>query len=99
MSNVMSSVDLQDRYSAISALCHKSREPIFIMHDGKEDLAVMSMEVYESMAKNHSAVHGDSKEELYRLLAEGRADVAAGRTRPHAEVMADMRQRILDGKI
>ena len=51
------------------------------------------------VTKNHNANLADPREELYQLLSEGRADVLAGRTRPHSEVMADLKQRIIDGNL
>jgi len=99
MPNTKPSTDLQNNYNLISTFCHESREPVFITKNGKDDLAVMSIEVYEEITKNHTVDLEDPREELYRLLAEGRADVLAGRTRPHSEVMADMRQRINDGRL
>ena len=41
----------------------------------------------------------NSREELYHLLAEGRAAVEAGHTQPFREFMDDFEQRIADGSI
>jgi len=59
----------------------------------------MSFEVYEELAKNLNTKLADPREELYQLLSEGRADVLAGRTRPHSEVIADLKQRVIDGNL
>ena len=96
---IKSSTDLRNSYNAISAFCHESKEPVFITKNGQGDLAVMSIEVFEEMSKRNSTSFEDSREELYRLLADGRADVVAGRTRPHEEVMADLKRRIADGNL
>ena len=48
------------------------------------DLAVMSIETYEEMV---------GRFELYGKLQEGLDDVAAGRTRPWAEVKAELAKR------
>lgn len=37
----------------------------------------------------------DPRMELYRLLDEGRADIIAGRKRPLADVMADIKKEII----
>ena len=99
MPNIKSSTDLRNNYSAISTFCHGNKEPVLITRNGEGDLAVMSIEVYEELSRNYSISLDDSKEELYRLLAEGRAAVEAGQTRPAAEVFSDLKRRIADGTI
>ena len=99
MPNIKSSTDLRNGYNAISTFCHESREPVFITKNGQGDLAVMSIEVYEEIVRRCNASAEDSREALYRLLAEGRAAVKTGRTRPHKEVMADIERRIADGSL
>ncbi|MDI6618021.1 MAG: type II toxin-antitoxin system Phd/YefM family antitoxin [Clostridiales bacterium] len=90
MPNIKSSTDLRNNYNDISTFCHESREPVFITKNGRGDLAVMSIETYEALS---------GKLELYRLLDEGRAAVKAGKKRPLAEVMKDIKQGIADGSI
>ena len=99
MPNIKSSTDLRNNYNAISAFCHESREPIFITKNGKGDLAIMSIEAYEEIIKNQSVNLENAKTELYGLLEEGRADVLAGRIRPHKNVIADLKRRLADGSI
>jgi len=90
MPSIKSSTDLRNNYNEISTFCHKHREPVFITKNGQGDLAVMSIEVYEALS---------GRQELYNLLAEGRKAVDEGRTRPHAEVMAKLRQGVVNGTI
>ena len=90
MPNIKSSTDLRNNYNAISTFCRESREPVFITRNGQGDLAIMNIDVYEELIKSRDTSLEDSKLELYRLLAAGRADVETGRTRPHTDVMADM---------
>ena len=66
---IRKSADLRNSYSDISAFCHKYREPVFITENGEGDLAVMSIEAYEELA---------GKQELYRLLEEGRNAIENG---------------------
>ena len=84
MPNIKSSSDLLNNYNEISTLCHSTGEPIFITKDGQDDLAVMSVETYNVLCGIN---------ELRGLLAESRADIAAGRTRPHKDVMTDLRKK------
>ncbi len=90
MPNIRSSTDLPNNYNEISKFCHESREPVFITKNGQGDLAVMSIETYETL-------HG--KLDLYRLLDAGRAAVHEGRKRPLADVMRDIRQKTADGEV
>ncbi len=84
MPTIKSSADLRNGYNEISTFCHIYNEPVFITKNGKGDLAVMSIETYETLI---------GKFELYGLIKDGLDDVAAGRTRPFSEAMADIRAR------
>ena len=90
MPTIKSSTDMRNNYYEISTFCHENREPVFITKNGQGDLAVMSMETYNTL---------NGKLELYRLLDEGRTAVTEGRKRPLEDVMRDIRQEINDGKI
>jgi PHD/YefM family antitoxin component YafN of YafNO toxin-antitoxin module len=83
MPYIKSSTDLRNNYNDISAFCHESREPIFITKNGQGDLAVMSIEMFETL---------NGKLELYRLLDEGRAAVKEGRKRPLADAMRNVKR-------
>ena len=82
---IKKSADLRNNYSEISAFCHKYREPIFITKNGEGDLAVMSIETYETLS---------GKNELYKLIQEGIDDIKNGRTLTEEEVIRNMEQAI-----
>ena len=84
MPTIKSSADLRNSYNEISNFCHAYSEPVFITKNGKGDLAVMSIEVYEQLM---------GRFELYSKLQEGLNDIARGNTRPFADAMADIRSR------
>ena len=84
MPKIRSSADLRNNYNDISTFCHTYAEPVFITKNGKGDLAVMSIETYEELA---------GRFELYFKLQEGLDDVAAGRTIPLDEAMAELKNR------
>lgn len=84
MPTIRSSADLRNNYNEISTFCHDYSEPVFITKNGKGDLAVMSIEAYEQLV---------GRFELYGLIREGMEDVAAGRTRPFSDALADIRSR------
>ena len=81
---IKSSADLRNNYSEISELCHTYEEPVFITKNGKGDLAVMSIEVYEQLA---------GRSELYGLIQKGIDDIKTGNTRPFTDAMAELRNR------
>ena len=49
MPNIRPSADLRNNYKEISAFCHEYSEPVSITKNGKGDLVVMSIEVYEQL--------------------------------------------------
>jgi len=82
MPTIRPSADLRNSYNEISSFCHQYSEPVFITKNGKGDLAVMSIEVYERLC---------GKFELYRLLEEGLEAEKTGQVRPFREAIADIR--------
>ncbi|HBH13774.1 MAG: Prevent-host-death family protein [Clostridiales bacterium 38_11] len=70
MPTIRPSSDLRNKYGEISEFCHEYNEPVYITKNGKGDLAVMSIEVYERIV---------GKFELHKLLMESEADIKAGR--------------------
>jgi PHD/YefM family antitoxin component YafN of YafNO toxin-antitoxin module len=78
---IKKSADLRNKYTEISAFCHKYREPVFITKNGEGDLAVMSIETYETLS---------GKNELYKLIQEGIDDIKKGRTLTEEEVLKNM---------
>ena len=84
MPTIKSSADLRNSYNEISNFCHTYAEPVFITKNGKGDLAVMSIEVYEQLM---------GRFELYGKLQEGLGDSTRGNTRPFADAMADIRSK------
>lgn len=85
MPTIRSSADLRNGYNDISNFCHTYNEPVFITKNGKGDLAVLSIEAYESLV---------GRLELYSLLKEGLDDVENGRTQSFSEAMQDIRREL-----
>ena len=83
MPTIRSSADLRNGYNDISNFCHTYNEPVFITKNGKGDLAVLSIEAYESLV---------GRLELYSLLKEGLDDVESGNTRPISDAINDIRR-------
>lgn len=61
--------DLRNRAKELSRLCHDTGEPIFITRNGEGDMVLMSLAAYDRL---------QARLELYRMLDEAEADVAAG---------------------
>jgi prevent-host-death family protein len=77
------SSDLRNKYNEISEICHLDQEPVFITRNGKADLVVMSIEVFEQMVE---------KFELYYKIDKGMDDIENGRIKPAREVFEQKRQ-------
>ena len=87
MPTIRASADLRNNYNEISAFCHKYSEPVFITKNGKGDLAVMSIEVYEQLK---------GKLELYHLLEQGLMEESIGEMRPFTSALEDIRKAVND---
>ena len=48
MPKIVSSTILRNEYNDVSLFCHQKQEPIFITKNGQGDLAVLSIENFES---------------------------------------------------
>ena len=80
MPTIRPSADLRNSYNEISEFCHEYSEPVFITKNGKGDLAVMSIDVYEKLI---------GKFELYQLLDKGLEDVRESRTKSYSDFMKE----------
>ncbi|MBD5104260.1 MAG: type II toxin-antitoxin system Phd/YefM family antitoxin [Ruminococcaceae bacterium] len=85
MPTIRPSADLRNSYNEISEFCHTYSEPVFITKNGKGDLAVMSIDMYEQLC---------GKLELYRLIEQGLEDECQGKIRPLSEAISDIRKGI-----
>lgn len=85
---IKSSADLRNNYSKVSKLCHENNEPIFITKNGKGDLAIMSMEVYDALT---------SKYRIYNAIDEGLKDIENGNTMEMDDAIKHLKKRLKDG--
>ena len=85
MPTIRPSADLRNSYNEISEFCHEYSEPVFITKNGKGDLAVMSIEVYEQLK---------GRLELYSLLEKGFEDERAGKLRPLSQSLKEIRKEL-----
>lgn len=85
MPTIRPSADLRNSYNEISEFCHEYSEPVFITKNGKGDLAVMSIEVYEALK---------GKLELYALLEKGLQDDRSGNVVSLSEGLGIIRKEI-----
>jgi len=65
MPNIKSSTDLRNNYNEISSFCNETGEPIFITKNGRGDLAVMSIDLFNKFMGRY---------ELYQLLEQSESD-------------------------
>lgn len=86
MPKIISSTRLRNEYSEVSRACHGQMEPVYVTKNGEGDLAVMSIEAYEALAR---------RSELVAALDRGHADAAAGRTVPIDKAVEKLRGEFL----
>jgi len=75
---IRKSIDLVNNFSEIRDFCQNNREPIFLTNDGRGELAVMSIEVYEELV---------GRIELYHSLQMGLDQVNKGEVIEEEEMM------------
>lgn len=88
MPTIKSSTDLRNNYNEISTFCHETKEPVFITKNGRGDLAVMSIDLFNKFM---------SKYELYSLLDQSESDFNNNRTLSFEESMRDLREELNNG--
>ena len=78
--------DLRNNFHEISELCHSGGEPVFITRNGKGDMVVMSMALFEKR---------EAMLELYRKLGEAEAQSTSRKGRlSHDAMMKELRSRM-----
>ena len=85
MPEIRPSSDLRNKYNEISRFCREHKEPVYITKNGRGDLAVMSIEVYERLV---------GKAELYELIDEGLEAKKAKKVKPFNETLAGVRKNL-----
>lgn len=85
MPTIKSSTDLRNNYNEISTFCHETKEPVFITKNGRGDLAVMSIDLFNKFM---------SKYELYSLLDQSESDFNNNRTLSFEESMRNLREEL-----
>ena len=86
MPTVISYTDLNENYNKISELCHERSEPVYITKNGIEDLAIMSVDMYNLL---------NGKLQLYSYIEEGLNHVKQGKIRPMKETIKSIRTKIV----
>lgn len=90
MPNIKSSTDLRNNYNEISSFCHETQEPLFITKNGRGDLAVMSIDLFNRFM---------AKYELYQLLEQSESDFKNDRTLTFEDSMNRLRAGLKNGEI
>ena len=78
---IRNSVDLVNNFDEIQVFCRNYRELVFLTNNGKGELAVMSMEMYEELS---------GRVELYRALQMGLDQINNGEIIEEEEMMAKL---------
>jgi prevent-host-death family protein len=83
--------DLRNNFNQISEICHKQQEPVFVTKNGKGDMVVMSLALYEQQ---------QALLELYQKLGEAEAQSLAGLpTISHQDFMKKLKDQLNEQKI
>ena len=90
MPNIKSSTDLRNNYNELSSFCHETQEPLFITKNGRGDLAVMSIDLFNRLV---------AKYELYNLLEQSESDFENDRTLTFEDSMNSLRAGLKNGEI
>ena len=86
MMNIKPSAAIRKNYNEISALCKRTKEPVYLTKNGEGDLVVMDLETYarrESMLK------------LREVLVTAEENRLAGKTGHSVDQVADMMRQII----
>ncbi len=75
--------DLKDT-AAVSELCHKMEEPVFVTKNGYGDMVLMSMELFEKTRR---------KWELYNDIELSEEQIKTGKTKDARKALASVREK------
>ena len=75
--------DLKDTTN-VSALCHRTDEPIYVTKNGYGDMVLMSMELFETMRK---------KWDVYSEIELSESQIKQGKTKDTRKALAEMRAK------
>ncbi|MEA4963472.1 type II toxin-antitoxin system Phd/YefM family antitoxin [Lutispora sp.] len=83
MPKILPISDLRNNFNAISEICHKEAQPVYITKNGKGDLVVMSLAYFQQL---------EARLDLYEKLAVAEVEKANGApTVTHEEFMKSLR--------
>lgn len=75
--------DLKDTTN-VSALCHRTDEPIYVTKNGYGDMVLMSMELFETMRK---------KWDVYSEIELSETQIKQGKTKNARKALAEVRAK------
>lgn len=83
MPQILPIKELKDT-SAISELCHKTDEPIFITKNGYGDMVLMSIELFEAIQKRWS---------VYRDIERSEQQISEGKVKDAGKALSAIRDK------
>ncbi len=75
--------DLKDTTN-VSALCHRTDEPIYVTKNGYGDMVLMSMELFETMRK---------KWDVYSEIELSETQIKQGKTKDARKALAEVKAK------
>jgi len=85
MDTIRPSSDLRNHYAELSQQVRKTREPVYLTVNGREDTVLINHAEYRQLR---------ARQELYQALAIADEDIRAGRVTPADEVHASIRKKL-----
>ncbi|MDR1060529.1 MAG: type II toxin-antitoxin system Phd/YefM family antitoxin [Clostridiales bacterium] len=87
MMNIKPSAAIRKNYNEISALCKRTKEPVYLTKNGEGDLVVMDLETF---------ARRESMFQLRETLLQSEADIRSGRVHTVEETAEAMRRAVAE---
>lgn len=81
--------DLQRNMGEVSAVCHETRQPVYITKNGASELVVMDAEAFDEAMELRDLAYEREKRTLEGIM-EGRKEIQSGLGRSYREAREDL---------
>lgn len=81
--------DLQRNMGEVSAVCHETRQPVYITKNGDADLVLMDAEAFDEAMELRDLVY-EREKRTYEGIMQGREEIQQGLGQPYSEVRKEL---------